>query len=237
MNKDSLNKLKKYCLDCEIKITDKQINCFDLYGDFLKDYNNKVNLTSIVDDDEIVKKHFLDSLIVGKYLDLNNKKIIDVGSGAGFPGAPIKIMNDSVNMTLMDSIGKKTKFLELLKEHLKIDLIILNKRAEDLGRDKKYREQYDISLARAVKNLRVLSEYCLPLVKLGGYFVAMKGSQDNKQELDEARDIIKTLGGEIKDIIDYKLAFEDERKLILIKKISQTPPRYPRLTAQILKKK
>lgn len=237
MNKDSLNKLKKYCLDCEIKITDKQINCFDLYGDFLKDYNNKVNLTSIVDDDEIVKKHFLDSLIVEKYLDLNNKKIIDVGSGAGFPGAPIKIMNDSVNMTLMDSIGKKTKFLELLKEHLKIDLIILNKRAEDLGRDKKYREQYDISLARAVKNLRVLSEYCLPLVKLGGYFVAMKGSQDNKQELDEARDIIKTLGGEIKDIIDYKLAFEDERKLILIKKISQTPPRYPRLTAQILKKK
>ena len=260
MNKISMEKLKQDCLKHNINILDKDLEKFDLYGDFLKEYNQKVNLTAILDDDDIAKKHFLDSVIVSKYIDLEGKKMIDVGSGAGFPGVPLKIVNHDLELTLVDSINKKTEFLKALKAHLNLDYQVLSKRAEDLGRcdcvvgqnhlnknnnknsktqenkEQNHREQYDVAVARAVKNLKQLSEYCLPLVKLGGHFVALKGTNNIEQEIDEASEMIKILGGQIVDEIKYKLAEEDNRMIVLIKKISHTPPKYPRLTAQILKK-
>ena len=235
MKQSSLEKLKNYCVNYKIELSDAQIKYFDLYGEYLKDYNNKVNLTAITDDDEMVKKHFLDSLVVSKYVNLNNKNVIDIGSGAGFPGVPLKILNSSLNLTLVDSVGKKIQFLESLKNHINLDYITINKRAEDLGRDLNFRERYDVVIARAVKNLKPLSEYCLPLVKLGGQFVAMKGTKEIDSEICDSVDMINKLGGKLTDDFRYNLVFGDERSLILVKKISQTLAKYPRLTSQILK--
>ena len=218
MKQSSLEKFKNYCVDYKIELNDAQINCFDLYGEYLKDYNNKVNLTAITDDDEIVRKHFLDSLIVSKYVNLDNKNVIDIGSGAGFPGVPLKILISSLNLTLVDSVGKKVQFLESLKNHINLDYMTINKRAEDLGRDLNFREHYDVVIARAVKNLKPLSEYCLPLA-----------------EICDSVDMINKLGGKLTDDFRYNLALGDERAVILVKKISQTLAKYPRLTSQILK--
>ncbi len=240
MKIESIKKLKEDCWSYNVEVTDVDLKKFDLYGDFLKEYNEKVNLTAIVDDDDIVRKHFLDSVIVGRYIDLSFKSVVDVGSGAGFPGVPLKIADNSIRLTLVDSVNKKVEFLKALKNHIELDYQVVNKRAEDLGRygfnNNQYRQRYDIAIARAVKNLKQLSEYCLPLVRLDGYFVAMKGVRNIEQELDEAKDLIKILGGQIINKIEYKLTQEEKRMIILIKKISQTPPKYPRLTAQILKK-
>lgn len=233
---EDLSNLKKYCQSYNININDKNLKYFDIYKKFLKEYNKKINLTAIVEDEAIIKKHFLDSLILDKYLDFKNKKLIDIGTGAGFPGVPLKIINNNLDLTLVDSVAKKTNFLELLKNKLNLDYLVINQRAEILGKDKKYRETYDIAVARAVKNLKELSEYCLPLVKLDGFLLAMKGPKNIEEEIKEAENIINILGGKIINIFKYKLLSEDDRVIVLIKKISQTPPKYPRSTSQIIKK-
>ncbi|MBP0979705.1 MAG: 16S rRNA (guanine(527)-N(7))-methyltransferase RsmG [Oscillospiraceae bacterium] len=236
MDFEDLSNLKKYCQSYNININDKNLKYFDIYKKFLKEYNKKINLTAIVEDEAIIKKHFLDSLILDKYLDFKNKKLIDIGTGAGFPGVPLKIINNNLDLTLVDSVAKKTNFLELLKNKLNLDYLVINQRAEILGKDKKYRETYDIAVARAVKNLKELSEYCLPLVKLDGFLLAMKGPKNIEEEIKEAENIINILGGKIINIFKYKLLSEDDRVIVLIKKISQTPPKYPRSTSQIIKK-
>ena len=235
MDQIILNSLKTIALKYNIDINDSQLKNFGIYADFLKNYNQKVNLTAITKDSEIIEKHFLDSIIVTKYISINNTKIIDVGSGAGFPGVPLNIINNSINLTLIDSIGKKVKFLELLKEQLNLNYFAIHARAEELGKKTNYREKYNFAIARAVKNLCELSEYCLPLVSIGGYFISMKGTNID-QELKDAEKTIKILGGKITDIFKYKLPSGDNRSIILIKKISQTPPIYPRSSAKIAKK-
>lgn len=235
MNEKSLEKLKTDLERYGIEITEGQINLFNRYGDFLKDYNEKVNLTSIVDDFGIVEKHFLDSAIICKYVDMESgKKLIDIGTGAGFPGIPLKIMHENLRVTLVDSIGKKVKFLELLVYELGLKCKTINKRAEDLGRELEYKQKYDIVTARAVKNLRELSEYCLPLVSLGGYFISLKGP-DVGLELEQADRAIEILGGRLHSVQEYTLPTGDGRSLIIIKKISQTPSKYPRLSSKIAK--
>ena len=235
MEKKAIEDFKKSCQNLEIEMTDEKVNCFESYGDYLKEYNQNINLTAITDDEGILNKHFLDSIIVSKYFDFSDKKVIDIGSGAGFPGVALKILKNNIDLTLVDSVGKKVKFLDSLGLHLGLNYEAINKRAEDLGRQKEYRERYDVAVARAVKNLRQLSEYCLPLVKVGGFFLAMKGTNDIDEETKGAKDIIKELGGEICEDFRYQIPAVGDRAIILIKKISQTSPKYPRLTAKILK--
>ena len=233
MDANSLIKLAEDAKKYKFYLSEDQLNTFDKYGDFLKEYNTRVNLTSIVDDYDIVEKHFLDSLIMGKYIDTNDN-LIDVGSGAGFPGVPLKIVNNSLKVTLLDSITKKTTFLNILKKELILDYSILNFRAEKLGNDINYREKYTTVIARAVKNLKELCEYCLPLIAVGGKFISMKG-HIIKEEIKQATEIISTLGGKIILIDEYWLPSEDKRSAIVIKKISQTPSKYPRTSSKISK--
>jgi 16S rRNA (guanine527-N7)-methyltransferase len=199
------------------------------YKEILLDYNQKVNLTSITDSEEINIKHFLDSLSLFKTDYLNgSKSVIDIGSGAGFPGMVIKIYNEDLKVTLIDSLNKRIKFLDTLKEELNLENIEnLHARAEELARNKDYREKFDIATSRAVANLSTLSEYCLPFVKVGGYFIAMKGP-GYKEELDEARKALEILGASLKEIVEIKLPGDIDHYLLVIKKERSTGSKYPR---------
>ena len=199
------------------------------YKEILLDYNEKVNLTSITDSDEVNIKHFLDSLSLFKtnYL-IGNKKIIDIGSGAGFPGMVIKIYNPDLKLSLVDSLNKRIKFLDKVKEELNLEGIEnLHARAEELARNKDYREKFDIAISRAVANLATLCEYCLPFVKVGGYFIAMKGP-GYKEELEEAKSAIEILGSSLKEVIEIKLPDDIEHYLLIIKKERTISSKYPR---------
>lgn len=210
-----------------------QYEKFDLYADFLCEYNKNVNLTAITEPYEILVKHFIDSVLALKFVKIpENSAIIDVGTGAGFPSVPIKIMRDDIKLTLLDSLAKRITFLEKLCEKLGIEAEFIHGRAEDIGKTVEYREKFDFSCARAVANLSVLSEYCLPFVKVGGIFIAMKGPNE---EIETSENAIKLLGGEISEVSDYDLGV-DRRKIIFVKKISQTPTKYPRNSSQIKKK-
>ena len=199
------------------------------YKEILLEYNKVMNLTAIVDDIEVITKHLIDSLIILKYVDLSNKKIIDVGTGAGFPGLPIKIANPSIIITLMDSTGKKINFLQEVINKLGLkDINLIWGRAEDFGTKKEYRETYDFCVSRAVANLCTLTEYCLPFVQVGGYFVSLKGP-NIEEELAESKSSINTLGGIVERVEKYQLPFSDiVHSIVFIKKIRQTPSVYPR---------
>lgn len=220
-----------------IILDDECIDKFDLYARLLIEWNKKFNLTAIIEPDEIVIKHFADSLSIMQYNNFKKgENFIDVGTGAGFPGIPLLIANEGLMGTLLDSTGKKMTFIdEVLKE---LDLIggeTLSARAEECGKNEKYREKYDYSTARAVTNLRDLSEYCLPLVKKNGCFISMK-SGNADQEIVEAKKAITTLGGKIEKVYSFNLIDKSDRMLIFTKKISQTPTNFPRITSQIMKK-
>ncbi|MBQ4311948.1 MAG: 16S rRNA (guanine(527)-N(7))-methyltransferase RsmG, partial [Oscillospiraceae bacterium] len=173
-------------------------------------------------------------LAPAKYYDIPEKaKLIDVGTGAGFPSVPLKIYRNDVDITLLDSLAKRVDFLKRLTEKLGIDARFVHLRAEDGGRDDSMREHYDIATARAVAALPVLCEYCLPFVKIGGVFIAMKGPSEDIKEADNA---VKLLGGQTENIIDYALDNGDRRIIVIIRKISHTPPKYPRNSAQISKR-
>lgn len=205
-------------------------NCFIKYRDLLKEWNQKINITRIQDDEEIYIKHYLDSILLLDSDNINEKKkIIDVGTGGGFPGMPLKIVNDNYDLTLLDSLRKRMDFLQLVSDELGLkDVHILHGRAEDFGRDKKYREQYDICVSRAVASLNILSEYCLPFVKVGGYFAAYK-SENISEEINLSEKAINKLGGKVQEVREIQLPNSDiVRKIVIIKKIENTPDAYPR---------
>ena len=220
---------KKYELDLPSEVYDK----LEIYADFLVKYNENVNLTAITDGREIFVKHFLDSILLLKYVDIpSNSSIIDVGTGAGFPSVPMKIYRPDLKITLLDSLNKRINVLQQLGEMTQIDAEFRHGRAEDYGKESQYREKFDFSCARAVANLSVLSEYCIPFVKIGGYVISMKGPNEI---IDESNKAVKLLGGKIKSDIQYSLE-NDTRRIIAIEKISQTPTKYPRNSSQIKKK-
>lgn len=203
---------------------------FVLYRDVLKEWNQKINITSIDDDEDIYLKHFIDSVLLLNEDNINeNKKIIDVGTGGGFPGLPLKIVNDNYKVTLLDSLRKRIDFLSEVIKLLDLkDVKLIHGRAEDYGQNKEHRENYDICVSRAVAPLNVLSEYCIPFVKVGGYFVAFK-SDNISQEISDSDNAIKKLGGKIKEIKRIYLPGTDIiRKIVIIEKIDTTNIRYPR---------
>ncbi len=210
------------------EISDTQVKQFEKYMELLKEWNKKINLTAIEDDREIVIKHFIDSISIVPYISNGNTKIIDVGTGAGFPGIPLKIVNPENEITLLDSLDKRIKFLNEVINSLKITQISANHgRAEDFGTNPLYREKYDIAVARAVSNLPVLLEYCLPFVKINGLFIAMKGS--NTEEFDNCNKALDILGGKIEKIEKMDLPFTNiERNVVVVRKFRHTPTKYPR---------
>lgn len=201
---------------------------FYKYMQMLLEWNNKINLTAITIPEEIILKHFIDSLTIYKKL-IRGAKIIDVGTGAGFPGIPLAIIDENLKITLNDSLNKRLIFLTEVKKQLKLDNIeIIHARAEEIGQNKKYREKFDYATSRAVANLSTLSEYLLPLVKINGKCICMKAS-NIEEELNQAQNAIKLLGGEVTEIEKFKLPQSDiDRTIITISKNRNTPNKYPR---------
>lgn len=225
-------------MELGVELDEKKISCFIRYMELLKEWNQKINLTAITEDEEIVKKHFVDSIsILQSGVIKEQMSIIDVGTGAGFPGIPMKIIMPSLNITLLDSLNKRIIYLNDVISQLQLEGIkTVHARAEELSRNKEHREKYDIAVARAVANLNMLTEYCLPYVKTGGYFIAMKGPSVN-EEIEGARNAIGTLGGKLEKVIDINLPGEDmNHKLVLVKKEKHTGEKYPRKYSQIEKK-
>ncbi len=218
-----------------ITITEKQSKQFQTYFELLLEWNNKINLTSITESVKIVEKHFLDSIMLLKYISFGKVNLVDVGTGAGFPGVPLKIMCPDLELTLMDSLKKRLIFLDTLCEALEIEAETVHFRAEDAGRDLVYRESFDYVTARAVASLNVLSEYCLPLAKKNGKFLAMKGP-NLEEELANSKKAIAALGGRTEKVEKFSLPCGDERTLVIIEKREKTHFKYPRHSSIIAKK-
>lgn len=222
------NLIKLYGKEISIEFSDIQIKKFYKYMNLLIEWNEKINLTAITEPKEIIIKHFIDSLTVLK--DIKGKNtLVDVGTGAGFPGIPLKIMDEEIKITLLDSLNKRINFLnEVIKELDLRNIDTIHSRVEEAGKNKKYRESFDIATARAVANLATLSEYMLPLVKVGGKSICMKGSEVS-EELKNSKKAISILGGEIENIDNFQLPKSDMmRNIVIIKKVKTTPSKYPR---------
>lgn len=225
------NRLCSLAKENGIILDDTPLDRFDTYAELLVEWNGKMNLTAITEPEEIEVKHFLDCLMLPKYFDLENiQTVIDVGAGAGFPSVPLLIYKPDLCLTMMDAINKRLTFLDTAVHALGLEAQLIHERAEAAGQDENYREKFDLATARAVAPMNVLAEYCLPFVKVGGYFVALKGSND---DTEEAKNAIATLGGEIVDNISYKLNGTEPRSIVVIKKISQTPTQFPRKSKKI----
>ena len=204
------------------------------YADLLVEKNKVMNLTAITEPGDIATLHFLDSVAMLTLADLKEKKMADIGTGAGFPGMPLRIVEPSIRLTLLDSLNKRIDFLKEVCDDLGLsDVECIHGRAEEFAVG--HRESYDIVTSRAVANLQMLSELCLPLVKVGGYFLSMK-SVDSEQEVNDTKNAIKTLGGRIEKVVDYTIpGTEVQHRLIFIKKMQETPKKYPRAFAKIKK--
>ena len=200
---------------------------FDAYRALLLEYNNRYNLTTILDEKDMFYKHFLDSVVGERYFK-QGSRVIEIGSGAGFPSIPLKLVRDDLSFTLVESVGKKCEFLHAVVDKLGLsNMNIYSKRAEDLAREEIHREKYDVATARAVARMNTLCEYCLPFVKKGGVFVAYKSG--DVTEIEEAENAYKTLGGKLKFVTKYELPEGyGERTLAVVEKIKPTPARYPR---------
>ena len=221
-----------------ISLDRDQIRAFESYLDFLLEWNQRINLTAITDPDEIWIKHFLDSLSCLKVIPRSrDMRIVDVGTGAGFPGIPLKIAVPEIQLTLVEAVGKKAEFCKLLAGHLQLrSITILHARAEELGCDPQQREQYDGAVARAVARLPVLAEYLLPMVKVGGWALSQKG-ESGPQEMEAAAGAVRLLGGVLETIVPVELpGIAEKRFLILLKKQSATPSKYPRRAGAASKK-
>ncbi len=219
-----------------ISVSDEQYDKFLIYSDMLVEWNNKCNLTAILDPEGITIKHFYDSVFPFMNIDIpQNAKLIDVGTGAGFPSVPLAIMRNDLKLTLLDSLNKRINFLSELTDTLEVKAECIHGRAEEFGQKADYREKFDIATARAVASLPELCEYCLPFVKVGGYFVSLKGS-NGLEELNNSYNAISTLGGDVVEKRNYTLPNDDGRTLVVIKKISHTPTKYPRNKGQMTKK-
>lgn len=225
---DYFDMLKDCCDDLKISFDENKCDKFMKYKELLKIWNKKINLTSIDEDEQIVKKHFIDSINIFNFSSVKNfDSIIDVGTGAGFPGIPIAVMQDHSKVVLLDSLSKRINFLNQVVTDLKLNNVFsVHGRAEDFGKMEDYREKFDAAVSRAVGSLNVLSEFCVPFVKVGGYFIAMKGPSV-AAEVECSKNAIDILGGKIEDIIEIK---DDEFKhnLVIIKKVKNTPLKYPR---------
>lgn len=220
--------LKEGAAALSAKLDDIKLQKLSRYKELLMEWNQKFNLTAIEDEKDIVIKHLIDSFSIIPYLKHSNIRIIDVGTGAGFPGIPVKIACDAVEVILLDSLVKRVSFLDTVIKELALEKIkAIHGRAEDFGVKPEYREQFDVSVARAVAGLPVLLEYCLPFVKTGGVFIAMKGSCT--EEVESSRKAMEALGGKIEEIREMTLPFSDiKRNIIIIRKYRQTPTKYPR---------
>ncbi len=219
-----------------ITLSEIQLKQFYNYMNLLIEWNKRINLTAITEPDEIILKHFVDSLTISKYIS-DGTRVVDVGTGAGFPGIPLKIYRQDIEITLLDSLQKRINFLDEVIRELNLEKIeTVHSRVEDFGKDKKYREKFDIATSRAVANLATLSEYLLPLVKVGGKVISMKGSLI-EEELEHSKNAIKILGGKVEKVDEFDLPNSDiSRNIILINKIKETPNKYPRKAGEPSKK-
>lgn len=222
--------LRKGLEDLGIKVNNKMLDNFNIYREILVDWNQKMNLTGIEDEKEVFIKHFLDSVssVENGYIK-DGISLIDVGTGAGFPGLPLKICLENINLTLLDSLNKRINFLQEVSNNLGLENVeFIHGRAEDFGKLEEYREQYDVATARAVAGLPILMEFCVPFVKVGGYFVCLKGPNANL-ELEESKSAMEVLGLEFVEKIDIELPETDLKHNILVfKKVKNTPEKYPR---------
>lgn len=218
-----LYKMKKI----DIELTEKQVKQFYNYMNLLIEWNNKINLTAITEPKEIILKHFVDCATINKFIDEN--KVLDIGTGAGFPGIPLKIINEDLEITLADSLNKRIKFLDIVIETLELNKIeTIHARAEELAKNKKYRQSYDIVVSRAVAALNVLLEYTTPFIKVGGKVICMKGN-NVEEEIKESKNAIKILGTKLLPVEKVVLPdTEITRNIITVEKIKNTPAKYPR---------
>ena len=226
MNKLLLNKVN----ELSVELNDKQVNQFIRFYEILVEWNKVMNLTGITEYDEVVEKHFVDSLSIVKAIDIKNvESVIDIGTGAGFPGIPLKIAFPHLKITLLDSLNKRIKFLNTVIDELGLeDIHTIHGRAEDFAKQEAYREKYDLCVSRAVANLSTLSEYCLPYVNVNGMFVPYK-SGDIEDELNNSKKAVHILGGKIEITIKFELPGTDiGRSFVKIKKIKNTTKKYPR---------
>ncbi len=230
LEKYNIDSFEKDLEELNIKLEKRQVCQFLQYYELLVEWNSFMNLTAITDYDEVIKKHFIDSLSLIRAIDLSKEySVIDIGTGAGFPGIPLKIVFPNLKITLLDSLNKRIKFLDEVIDKLELkDIKTIHGRAEDFAKDKNYRQMYDLCVSRAVANLSTLSEYCLPYVKTGGKFISYK-SEKITDEMNAAKNAIKILGGNINSQVEFNLPDSDiYRNLFIIDKIKDTPMKYPR---------
>ena len=233
INKDFL---KSKAAEIGIELSSESLDRFDKYAEMLVETNKTLNLTAITEPDEIVTKHFCDCLSLLKEVEIpQGAKLIDVGTGAGFPGVVLLIARPDLKITLMDSTNKRLVFVQSVVDALGLKANVVHSRAEEAGKNPAFREKYNFVTARAVANMQTLSEYCLPFLKVGGLFAAMKGAKAS-DELSVAKGAIKILGGQVHSAKEFNLFDCGERSVLCVKKISQTPSKYPRPSAQIAKK-
>lgn len=228
------NLLQNYIKDYKITLTENQYEQFQKYFELLAEWNEKMNLTAITDESGVALKHFADSLSLLNFVDIpQNSSLADVGTGAGFPGVVLKIARPDIKLTLIDSLNKRLVFLGEVCAQLGIEAELIHSRAEDGARDEKLRESFDFAVSRAVARMNVLSEYCLPYVKVGGAFCAMKGAQAN-EEFKESLNAINTLGGKLEKKYFFELPENGgERAIAVVRKVKNTPQKYPRQSGKI----
>ena len=228
------NLLQNYIKDYKITLTENQYEQFQKYFELLAEWNGKMNLTAITDESGVALKHFADSLSLLNFVDIpQNSSLADVGTGAGFPGVVLKIARPDIKLTLIDSLNKRLVFLGEVCAQLGIEAELIHSRAEDGARDEKLRESFDFAVSRAVARMNVLSEYCLPYVKVGGAFCAMKGAQAN-EEFKESLNAINTLGGKLEKKYFFELPENGgERAIAVVRKVKNTPQKYPRQSGKI----
>lgn len=228
------NLLQNYIKDYKITLKENQYEQFQKYFELLTEWNEKMNLTAITDESGVALKHFADSLSLLNFVDIpQNSSLADVGTGAGFPGVVLKIARPDIKLTLIDSLNKRLVFLGEVCAQLGIEAELIHSRAEDGARDEKFRESFDFAVSRAVARMNVLSEYCLPYVKVGGAFCAMKGAQAN-EEFKESLNAINTLGGKLENKYFFELPKNGgERAIAVVRKVKNTPQKYPRQSGKI----
>lgn len=232
------NLMKEAAADVNMNLSEEQYDKFIKYMRLVQEWNQKINLTAITEDEEFIKKHFIDCIKAFKSDELKNaKNLIDVGTGAGFPGLPIAIMREDLNVTLLDSLNKRINFLNIVIDELGLkNVITIHSRAEDGARKKELRENFDIATSRAVANMTVLSEFCLPYVKVGGHFVALKGPAI-EEELKASKNALGVLGGRLKEVIELEIEDTDlKHNVVIVSKEKECPNSYPRKAGIITKK-
>ncbi len=232
LNKDLLfNTIEKF----DISLDELSYERLDKYAEMLVETNKSFNLTAITEPDDVTLKHFADCLVLFKFVDIpKSSKVIDVGTGAGFPGLVLLLARPDLKMTFLDSTKKKLGFIEQVLNETGVNAEILHARAEEAGKNAEFREKFDFATARAVANLTNLSEYCLPFVKVGGKFISMKSASAD-EEINDAKKAVSILGGKIVENNLFDLVENTPRRILILKKISQTPTKYPRPSAKIAK--